>query len=599
MSAPPFFYIPSRLEDLENEAVLPAGAVCARPVNLDHLEAGQYAEEITEYARGVGADGVGAAVEGSHFGRLYTLLRCLGEMKGDEAVLFGSVMARLLMKACEAHTSAVAEEDTMESTAVYTSIKIFGYSLTRIITFCEKAMLAAAKEESAELFTTGKRKKPAGKGGPRQANSTEELDKERCLEALVSSVSLASVPRHDQTYLSVILGVAVTLLESPTNVKGAARSAQHLVKDAIFELLRILARNEASPDNDTTEHLVGAALADLIARCEHIPKHAALFCRDVAAEGTWGELFFDRTLAGACDVATTLLEGPEAKNVGTFLVELGEVQGAAMLKGVARLLETLSSEAHSVRKAVLAVVTNVVVLHGQNNTTTVQGRATARTKGELLHVLAERTLDTQPWVRVAVLHNIKSLFQSRCLNVAEQRLLLTSAVSRISDRNSFVRHAAMGCVKVVLANNLVGDVLRIAVFRSYFDKKYSEVEAVLGRETTQTFLARSEELGEADVEYGSTMAPEGGVVGDDLVRLFYYHTACGFIADADAAVKTILLVLTSKSTNDVVEAIHLLSTMIRFKVTAAVDSVMKICVQVFNREQAVGEAVVCTSKSVS
>ena len=192
--------------------------------------------------------------------------------------------------------------------------------------------------------------------------------------------------------------------------------------------------------------------------------------------------------------------------------------GAAMLKGVARLLETLSSEAHSVRKAVLAVVTNVVVLHGQNNTTTVQGRATARTKGELLHVLAERTLDTQPWVRVAVLHNIKSLFQSRCLNVAEQRLLLTSAVSRISDRNSFVRHAAMGCVKVVLANNLVGDVLRIAVFRSYFDKKYSEVEAVLGRETTQTFLARS---------------------------------------------------------------------------------VMKICVQVFNREQAVGEAVVCTSKSVS
>ena len=105
------------------------------------------------------------------------------------------------------------------------------------------------------------------------------------------------------------------------------------------------------------------------------------------------------------------------------------------------------------------------------------------------------------------------------------------------------------------------------------DAGYAAVGA--GRRAAQHKVVVSVALSECRRTISAAdMAPEGGVVGDDLVRLFYYHTACVFIADADAAVKTILLVLTSKSANDVVEAIHLLSTMIRFKVTAAVDSVI-------------------------
>ena len=546
-------------------------------------------------------------------------------------------------------------EQKADHDVLSTSVRFLAYATTRILTHIEKVTADALAADAEASFTgadggdaltaaaasSGKSAMPKAKRaktdksranrGQLSSSAVKALSKakEELLKALVQTLSPDVADQCDTAYLGLLLGAAARMFLSPHNLRSigvAQRAVPSPVKEALFELFLAVAKRHAKEEPSSAAAAVEgeeegaspegedaapapapnqavASLADVIARAEHFPKHAAALCKKaMAQEATWGGVLADQVVEAVCHVAKGLEgETAEAKNIGAFLSELCDGRGPASVASLTRrsiptLNSCLQCEAYSIRKAVLLCFSSVVSAVGleegghKRNANAGDNEAhdsesTRKTKRELLEVLSERIMDTNAWVRVGALNNMKTLFACHCLTMQEQAALVEPIALRLKDKNSFVRQAAMSALGVTVASNLVGDVLRLPTYSDYLNKKVEEYCASTGKtaENVDDMLAQCWEAGHV---------PQQLQQNSGAVRVFYYYTAVAFIRCLENAVPHVLAILASKSTQDILEAVKLLAAMIRFKVTAAVDGMMKLCVQVFNREQVVSDAVV-------
>lgn len=304
-----------------------------------------------------------------------------------------------------------------------------------------------------------------------------------------------------------------------------------------------------------------------------------------------------------------------AKNVASFFSEVAKRSISVMVRMSELVIPVLQSESYDLRKAVVTCIAEMII---QRYTGHARNASDDAVRSSYLNELLFRVMDVNAFARNHTLHTWERLVECRAVPKRYHLALMEALVGRLEDRNYLVRDSAMTAISSVLKKNWFGNVLNSALVRAKIEESQGEAvplfaDAAAMSAALEKLAAQFQPLAEAagdplsEAEEGGDEAPaaevkqeaavEGGgasLTEEQAVALtrvvFYKNTLC-FVELIKKALHYACVLLDSRTERDVIESIKLIVACSEYRVEGGERALLKVIVMVFEGEMKIQFAV--------
>lgn len=464
----------------------------------------------------------------------------------------------------------------------------------------------------------------------RKAAMSGSEAKERILKVIVSTLEqeglgrLWNSSRPEERFVNLFFGVAFTLVENADNMK------QKTIRE--YTLLLIHAALNVSADNSNAV----AAVINLVMKQEQaIPFVAELFSfvfqesRSINADNDGGagvsvsgttfinDVF---TEIGKLDGADFQNDSAGARNLSSFIMQVSDELPQCILANISIIIQHLNNESYNVRSAILhalsRVIHKILVQGGRSD------EDSRKTRDQLLDIMQERFRDVNAFTRGKNIQCWTYLYENKSIPVKRLESVVELVIQRMTDKGVYVRRAALQFMISLTRGNPYAATLR----RTYFLRQKELVDQKLGElQDEQVRSATSEQESNivdgamfASVEQETTMPDNNDAsdlvqsestsqlqqllqignpaVSEEAVNLLKYKAyvvgALKIITLIEDAIQIAIMLLQSKTNQDVIECIQLFVIAHAAQVEASDEGIKRMMRLIWSREQSVRQAVV-------
>jgi hypothetical protein len=529
---------------------------------------------------------------------------------------------------------------------------------------------------------------PVGKGKKKKATApvAGAMDwvtlRNACLVTLERALSMPAnslwaMGSVHENFLSIHWQYVVKILEAkPVGVKTGLGGFDKEVRSRCLRIMSICVAAFGSPESSGSYPTLVSSLLEALMRTEHMSAVTAEICQ--ACTPMLTREFLEEVSSindGKTQTATAGM-----KNIGIFIEDLARFNSSTMIANLPIIMKQLDSDAHQVRSSLLTALAHIVIIldkslkgdstavaavseanpdeeeehEGEtNNNETDAGdgdgdgdgaRAnttmTPRLRDTILDVIVERTHDTSPYTRAAVLRVWHTLLAASAVPVRRLGNVAEIAYDRLFDKAQAVRKNALTLMSAVMEHNPYGsdlDNLKFARQKLIFEAKLAERIEQLKNQHLATMAASMAmpvvleapapivPLGEEEEKEGEGMeVTEGGVEqpkqeqseqqptpeveeeefdmdsfldlpdvkeDSDVVALRhgldYATSALEVIATLIVASTRVKAMLKSKSAAEVVEALKFITQLVNFSVRGSIQLYFKSADLIFHADKAI------------
>eukprot|EP00514_Thraustochytrium_sp_LLF1b_P011965 CAMPEP_0184551660 /NCGR_PEP_ID=MMETSP0199_2-20130426/26089_1 /TAXON_ID=1112570 /ORGANISM="Thraustochytrium sp., Strain LLF1b" /LENGTH=1348 /DNA_ID=CAMNT_0026946923 /DNA_START=146 /DNA_END=4192 /DNA_ORIENTATION=+ len=556
--------------------------------------------------------------------RFYSLVRFFEALNGSAKLSLLDAARGLLDKASYAILSFDANnEDEEVVTALRSAFKCSTYFVAKICVEEEKRFV-----QEASVSVGGKAKSKS------KSSDSEYLwpdQREFLLRSLVLSIRPRGSSHRDEkleytdfgklwkcalpeeAYLDLLWRTAESMVLENSKLVNASDS-----KDLLEALICI----PVNHFHETISHLVSASFAHSLRKHDSMPDFITNVLQRLVTEYNDIKLAREVILEiGRIDTQEAARESTGVKLLGTFIENLAKELPALVLSSLSVLVPHLSAQAYQLRCSIVKALGHLVAhlksadeadaneSQGEDDNRNSSKSDTKATRDNLLDLIGERSQDTSSYVRSSALASIHELVSTSCLPLSHIHIACDISCERLLDKSSIVRKQAISCLAALLENNPYSASLNPAFFRERITEtaeKLKQVPKVSPKDATDSEQPQSPTQSTKHSEEGeeeSTPEEEENAkspVSDDnkqdeedeeatrtvdpavLAEFEYYKGALGFTSRMEHACEQAEQLVCSTSVTDVLESMRFLSAAFRFKLPAALGSIRKLLVLVWD-----------------
>ncbi|XP_004345622.1 condensin XCAP-D2 chain [Capsaspora owczarzaki ATCC 30864] len=480
------FQLPINREDLMDATE----GYCVHTVAVDTSSGDCVSDMLEELTRQIKQEGALAITDNIVFDTLYSVTQVFSQLDQSSKRQYWAILLAIIQGLCNematiagngassANNEDEDEDDASESnstqalsardtTRVRNALKMVMFLTNWALVTAEQDASAEATSSAASAGTSyaaaaqddvpppksGKEsKKAGGKKSAAKAKASQfdwDTIKDEVLIAISNMIGM-EVSRFwhrgcvEEEFINLFSRSVSQLMESSDNFK------RKQTKDAMFQVVGTLVQHY--------KHGLGfcASVIHMLPHFEHLPAHLAdlvlLLAESYDSSKIVGDLLREIARINPADLAR---DASGTKSFAAFLVELSERVPEHILPCVSVLLAHLDGESYTMRNAVLSVLGNIVVrVLGQNKTDSVRHK-----RDNFLDVLEERAMDVHAFVRSKTMQVWTYLCESKAIPLSRQRHIVMMATSRLQDKSSAVRKAALSLLTAMLKFNPFGSSL--------------------------------------------------------------------------------------------------------------------------------------------
>jgi len=520
------------------------------------------------------------------FDGVYAILRHWDEFEEDvergDALAF---LANLPGLVVEELRSGATDHDTLRC-----ALKAATYFLAKLCVDCEKRFA-----ESKAAAATGK--KARGKGKTKQSDKRGfdwDSAREKALRSLVAVLqkpegeegegdfaSLWNCSLPEEAFLDLFWRVSETIvLENPKVV-----SSSPTIKNVLQDLICIPVHRF----HGSISHVVSASFAHSLSEHEAMPKFIVSVLKHLSQEYNDERLPCELVLeVGRIETHTASKDTSTSKNLGGFVELLAREMPALALSNLSVLIPHLNAHSYTLRCSVLRAL-GQLVLHLKQAKTDDES-----IRNKLLDLIGERVHDTSSYVRAAALSVFSTLQESASLPISHVHIATDAATERLLDKSSLVRKQGIACLTTLLETNPYSERLDPEHFRGKISELQLRLESSLEEDGTSdmekspenasddAYIAEVSDPANSDQQQEGEEEEEEESNQEVLAQLQYHKSALGFVARISHACTEVQQLVASKTVSDASESLRFLCVAMKFKLPAAVDSIKKVLVLVWD-----------------
>ncbi len=352
------------------------------------------------------------------------------------------------------------------------SFKMCVYTLFSAAWVAEEVYSSAKQNELLDPTNKGKEKEKEGRKAKKIAgtNDTKFSWGSTRIDVFNTMVSASRVNRSklwhlgvpDEAFVHLFTRLAYKALELPTTVKTRTAAGKD-IKAAVFSLI---IEHYCSLDSIWTP--VTAAVLQLITNYEHLPVPMAELCGEMSRRMGGSTRLAGDLLREICrlDLRELSRNAAGVRNVSTFLTELASVQPHSILANMSILMTLFELEPYPLRSALCGCIGAVLEAAHQTRLSEEDGISKdqqndngtcvwldKKKRDQLMDLILKRELDVSSYTRSAVIRCWHGLIEKHAVPLDHIVLVAKLGTSRLFDKSSLVRKAALQLLEGLLGNN--------------------------------------------------------------------------------------------------------------------------------------------------
>ncbi len=393
----------------------------------------------------------------------------------------------------------------------------------------EEVYSSAKQNELLDPTNKGKEKEKGGRKAKKitGTNDTKFSWESTRIDVFNTMVSASRVNRSklwhlgvpDEAFVHIFTRLAYKALELPTTVKTRMAAGKD-IKAAVFSLII-----EPYCSLDSMWTPVTAAVLQLITNYEHLPGPMAELCRDMSRRMGGSTRLAGDLLREICrlDLRELSRNAAGVRNVSTFLTELASFQPHAILANMSILMTLFELESYPLRSALCGCIGAVLEAAHQTRLSEEGGVSKdqqddngtcvwldKKKRDQFMDVILKRELDVSSYTRSAVIKCWNGLVEKHAVPLDHIVLVAKLGTSRLFDKSSLVRKAALQLLEALLGNNPYSGNLNPLPFEEEAKRIAMELDALPADEAEACLTSVEESEVEALEELEKRGGPDEG-----------------------------------------------------------------------------------------